>query len=290
MKFRAKLHNSTTINKFTKIIIGVSKMAKSGVLRLTADKLFLILGDKSFGGGVSLWIELDPIKFFDDYIMDGLSALANEIYIEIMFEELVRALKPAQTARLLKLRLIKKHNNPCLSIDTEVISSSMTERQFTCDIPIHLLAHKHWIDFQAPNIPRCDISITIPKLKTLKNIIDRMKAMCNFVTLQANKSGDMTIKIETDTAQVATYFTGLQETSTTDELNDDRTQQSSLLSTDSLDTAEVRLDIKKFSQLLHSQQPHAEKMVFNFCNNSMLHICIVAEYFTLQCILPSIQL
>ncbi len=56
-----------------------------------------------------------------------------------------------------------------------------------------------------------------------------MKAMCNFVvsfiqleeflsspqTLQANKAGDMTVKIETDTAQVATYFTGLQETSVT---------------------------------------------------------------------------
>ncbi len=130
MKFRAKLHNSTTINKFTsifwiyqnndklcffylEIIIGVSKMAKSGVLRLTSDKLYLILGDKSFGGGVSLWIELDPVRFFDDYSMDGLSPLNNEIYLEIMFEELVRALKPAQTARLLKLRLIKKHNSPC---------------------------------------------------------------------------------------------------------------------------------------------------------------------------------
>lgn len=104
------------------ILIGVSKMAKSGVLRLTSEKLFLILGDKSFGGGVSLWIELDPVRFFDDYIMDGLSPLANEIYIEIMFEEFVRALKPAQSARSLKLRLIKKHNNPCLSIETEVVS------------------------------------------------------------------------------------------------------------------------------------------------------------------------
>ncbi|UJR35302.1 hypothetical protein I4U23_028064 [Adineta vaga] len=95
-------------------------------------------------------------------------------------------------------------------------------------------------------------------------------------TLQANKSGDMTVKIETDTAQVATYFTGLQDP------NNDGNDLSQLV--------EVRLDIKKFAQLLHSQQPHAEKMVFNFCNNSMLHICIVAEYFTLQCILPSIQL
>lgn len=34
-------------------------------------------------------------------------------------------------------------------------------------------------------------------------------------TLQANKSGDMTVKIETDTAQVATYFTGLQDASIT---------------------------------------------------------------------------
>ncbi len=41
------------------------------------------------------------------------------------------------------------------------------------------------------------------------------------------------------------------------------TQQSSLSSTDLLDTAEVRLDIKKFAQLLHSQQPHAEKMIFS---------------------------
>lgn len=56
-----------------------------------------------------------------------------------------------------------------------------------------------------------------------------MKAMCNFVvssiqkqeslyslqTLQANKSGDMTVKVETDAAQVATYFTGLQGVSRT---------------------------------------------------------------------------
>jgi hypothetical protein len=47
-------------------------------------------------------------------------------------------------------------------------------------------------------------------------------------------------------------------------MGDERiTQQSRSSSTDSLDTAEVRLDIKKFAQLLHSQQPHAEKMVFS---------------------------
>lgn len=49
-----------------------------------------------------------------------------------------------------------------------------------------------------------------------------------------------------------------------DAMGDERiTQQSRSSSTDSLDTAEVRLDIKKFAQLLHSQQPHAEKMVFS---------------------------
>jgi hypothetical protein len=121
------------------IIIGVSKMAKSGVLRLTTDRLFLILGDKSFGGGVSLWIELDPIRFFDDYVMEGLSALANEIYIEIMFEELVRALRPAQTARFLKLRLIKKHNNPCLSIDTEVVSFNYSKKRFALRISLDFI-------------------------------------------------------------------------------------------------------------------------------------------------------
>ena len=80
----------------------------------------------------------------------------------------------------------------------------------------------------------------------------------------------MTVKVETDTAQVATYFTGLQETSATSMTTDDRsqiglttTQQTNSSLTDSIDTAEVRLDIKKFAQLLHSQQPHAEKMVLS---------------------------
>jgi hypothetical protein len=48
------------------------------------------------------------------------------------------------------------------------------------------------------------------------------------------------------------------------------TQQSSSSSTDVLDTAEVRLDIKKFAQLLHSQQPHAEKMVFSMSKKKNL--------------------
>jgi hypothetical protein len=85
----------------------------------------------------------------------------------------------------------------------------------------------------------------------------------------------MTVKVETDTAQVATYFTGLQETSATGMNADDRsqvglttTQQTNSSLTDSIDTAEVRLDIKKFAQLLHSQQPHAEKMVLSMSKKS----------------------
>jgi hypothetical protein len=119
----------------------------------------------------------------------------------------------------------------------------------------------------------------------------------------------MTVKVETDTAQVATYFTGLDQVSNagmTDAslsaidgnidtrlecvdltTNDDNplvdmspTQQNySSTSTDSLDTAEVRLDIKKFSQLLHSQQAHAEKMVFSEFNRmAMTHVRRVLSF------------
>lgn len=119
----------------------------------------------------------------------------------------------------------------------------------------------------------------------------------------------MTVKIETDAAQVATYFTGLQETSTgvkmkinfttnktlsiflnnsyIDAPDNDRshlditmTQPSTISSTDSIDTAEVRLDIKKFAQLLSSQQPHAEKMVFStFIEITAKHYINLLLYF-----------
>lgn len=53
--------------------------------------------------------------------MEGVSAENNEIYLELTSENLSRALKTAQNARALKIKLTNKHF-PCLTVSVELVS------------------------------------------------------------------------------------------------------------------------------------------------------------------------
>lgn len=53
------------------------------------------------------------------------------------------------------------------------------------------------------------VSVYMPPLKLLRNVVDRMKNLSNFVLLSANQCGQMKIKVETDLVTVTTYFNDL---------------------------------------------------------------------------------
>lgn len=53
--------------------------------------------------------------------MEGVSAENNEIYLELTSENLSRALKTAQNARALKIKLTNKHF-PGLTVSIELVS------------------------------------------------------------------------------------------------------------------------------------------------------------------------
>lgn len=60
---------------------------------------------------------------FQEYNMQGVSAEFNEIYLEVVIEHLVRALKSSQAAKSLKIKLAKKQT-PCLSLEIELVTMS----------------------------------------------------------------------------------------------------------------------------------------------------------------------
>jgi len=49
-------------------------------------------------------------------------------------------------------------------------------------------------------------SIYMPSLRVLRNIVDRMKNLSNFVRVSANNSGELKLCVETDLVTVSTYF------------------------------------------------------------------------------------
>ncbi len=50
----------------------------------------------------------------------------------------------------------------------------------------------------------------MPSLKTLRGVVDRMKALQPHVIMSANKLGSMSLKVNTDTASIAMHFRDLR--------------------------------------------------------------------------------
>lgn len=64
------------------------------------------------------------VNFFDEYQIEGVSPDANEICLEVAPENISRALKTAQNAKSVKIKLTKKHC-PCLTLAAELVSFSL---------------------------------------------------------------------------------------------------------------------------------------------------------------------
>ncbi|KAF1373342.1 hypothetical protein PFLUV_G00259540 [Perca fluviatilis] len=86
---------------------------------------------------------------------------------------------------------------------------SSINRVVTHDVPVDVIPRRLWNEFKEPSMPDFDASIYLPPLKTLKNIVDRMKNLSNFLVMEANLSGEMNLKIETDLVSVTTHFKDL---------------------------------------------------------------------------------
>jgi HUS1 checkpoint protein len=52
--------------------------------------------------------------------MEGVSEEANEIFLEIAPDNLMKALKTAQNAKWIKIKLTKKHA-PCLTFEVDLV-------------------------------------------------------------------------------------------------------------------------------------------------------------------------
>ncbi|KAM4792735.1 checkpoint protein HUS1 isoform 1-T1 [Cyanocitta cristata] len=208
MRFRAKIVDLACLNHFSRIINTIARLTKSCILRLTVCKLYFILSDKVANGGASMWCELSQGNFFDEFQMEGVAAEHNEIYLELVPENLSRALKTAQSAKAVKIKLTNKHC-PCLRVAVELPSLSSSSRIVTHDIPVGVIPRRMWNDFREPSVPNFDVSIYLPVLKTMKSVVERMKNLSNFIVIEANLSGEMNLKIETDLVSVTTHFKDL---------------------------------------------------------------------------------
>ncbi|XP_048122796.1 checkpoint protein HUS1-like [Alosa alosa] len=286
MKFRSKMIDVGCLNPFTRVVNTIAKLNKTCVLRLTPDNLYFVLSGKVSNGGVSMWCELLQVNFFDEYQIEGVSPDANEICLELAPENISRALKTAQNAKSVKIKLTKKHC-PCLTQETLPLSHprntappslSSVSRVVTHDIPVDVIPRRMWHDFKEPSMPDFDVSVYLPHLKIMKNVVDRMKNLSNYLVIEANLSGEMNLKIETDLVAVTTHFKDLG--------NPPWGMTHSHTHTHTSHMAHTRVDIRKLQQFLAGQQVNPSKAMCNIIHKQIVHLILL--HVSLQYFIPAV--
>ncbi|XP_068092613.1 checkpoint protein HUS1 [Hyperolius riggenbachi] len=283
MRFRCKIVDIGCLNNFTRVVNTITKLTKSCTLRLTSSNLYFILTDKVANGGVSMWCELCQANFFDEFQMEGVSADQNDIYLEMVPENIARALKTAQNAKTVKIKLTNKHC-PCLTVAVELPTLSSTSRIVTHDIPVSVIPRRLWNDFKEPTVPDFDVSIYLPAIKTMKSVVERMKNLSNFIVIEANRTGEMNLKIETDLVSVSTHFKDLGNPPW---VSDDASQNSTQ-ERDPEQMSEARVDIRKLLPFLSGQQVNPNKAICNIVHKRMIHFILLQDDVSLQYFIPAV--
>mmetsp|Transcript_24142 Transcript_24142/g.33855 ORF Transcript_24142/g.33855 Transcript_24142/m.33855 type:complete len:277 (-) Transcript_24142:31-861(-) len=240
MRFKARVLNDR-INLFIKVVTTVQKISKECVLLMSERKLQFILTSEITDGGVQVWSGINAASIFEDYKIESLNQ--NEIALEINLDHLQRALKSAQYAQEISVKLTKKNGLPFLSVIIEV----QTTQQMTIvqDVPVVLLSQQQLAQYAEPQLPDPEVHILMPSLKLLRHVIEKMKNVCDHLTIFANMAGELKFKVETDMVTIQTSYSNLEHP---------QIEGKSPPRMNSEHKAEVKVDIKKFSKFLFSYQ------------------------------------
>uniref|UniRef100_A0A0E9R8T5 Checkpoint protein n=1 Tax=Anguilla anguilla TaxID=7936 RepID=A0A0E9R8T5_ANGAN len=116
----------------------------------------------------------------------------------------------------------------------------------------------------------------------MKNVVDRMENLSNQLVVEANRNGEMNLKIETDLVSVSTHFKDLGNPTWGDDASQGQSQGRAPEA-----MAHARVDIKKLQRLLAGQQVNPSKAMCNIVNKRMLHFILLHEDVSLQYFIPA---
>ncbi|KAJ8962556.1 hypothetical protein NQ318_000949 [Aromia moschata] len=270
MKFRAVITDTPAMRDFMNISLSLSKFSKNCIMRMTTRKVYFIISDEEGGPRRPLvWCEL-PINFyFKEYNLVGVNEQYNEIYLEFSTVLLARSLSVLkQNVKSVKIKLTNK-DTPCLTIEIELMAGEILSRQVVHDIPVEVIAKKHWSDYEEPRFNDFHISIQMPNLKAVRSIVEKMRNMSHNLIVSANKDGRLILQTKTNIVNLSAHFPDLSIQSfavghipSVNDCDEDEDRQ----------TVRSMVDIKKFLMFLSGLQISNCRTVCSIVQDKMVKL------------------
>jgi HUS1 checkpoint protein len=236
MRFKAKILDLTL---FINLVKAIEKIGEETCLVLLTPKKiqFILISDLT--DGFQVWAACNAASLFEDYVIE--SQNGNEISFHINLDNLLKGLQSGSNAQEIHMKLTKKGGTAYLSF--AILMNPVKSITITQEIPVQILTPVQLQGYTEPVLPDPEVYIMMPPLKSLKNVIERMKNIDNYLILQANMAGELTLKVQTDNISVATFYRKLEHP---------HIEGKEAPNTNPDQKAKVKVDVKKFSRFLFS--------------------------------------
>lgn len=263
MKFRAIISDNTCMKDFANIVTTLSKLSKEVICRIEPEKLSLI-GHESLSAGMpQTWSDIARQSMFSEYQMEGVDDIHPEIYLAINPAKLALALTMLRNNDInnLKFKLTNKQF-PCLTVDYEMVSiGSAQTRKISHDVPVNLVPTRDWSDSNTPALPDFECKLTMPTLRSMRNLMGKIKNLAPTLTFFCNLEGELSLVVETNQATVSSHYRNLEVVVTR-------------RSETPPDEISCRIDTKQLALCLQSNQFQNTRMLCNVSQDEVLKIFI----------------
>ncbi|XP_045479818.1 checkpoint protein HUS1 isoform X1 [Harmonia axyridis] len=273
MKFRGLISDSTAMRDFMNITTSLSKFSKECVMRITTKNVYFIVSEEESGPRRPLvWCDLPVNFYFKEYNVVGVSEEYNEIYLEFSTALLARSVSVLkQNVKNLKIKLTNKEF-PCLTLEMELVPEDIQSRQCVHDIRVEVISRKHWSNYEEPRFNDFHVTISMPPLKHLKNIVERMKNISHQLIVSANKNGRLILQIKTNTVTISSHFPELSIESFAVGLNSNMDDINTINEDGELQVVSSTIDIKKFLMFLTGMQLNNCKALCSIVHERMVKL------------------
>lgn len=206
MRFRGTLAKDALeilldVSLFFTRLSSQSSSKNNCVFTVTPETLSVAL--KSSSDELQSFARLQITRLFHDAVVQ--SRADNHIGFLCDVRHFHQALTSGKDASAVMLRLLKRDGKSFLCLRTRAVDIDIVQ-----NIPIEVLAMSTVEHYREPNVPAPQIAMEMPPLRSIRSIIDRLKALHRTITIEASKRGTLLFRIESNPLTLQTLFAHLR--------------------------------------------------------------------------------
>ncbi|XP_017046026.1 checkpoint protein HUS1 [Drosophila ficusphila] len=276
MKFRALMQDPMYMREFQAIAATLAKLAKDCVMILGSRQMhFIVNEDQSSTASPLVWASIAADEYFPEYRMEAARPDQEYIVLGMSSANLGRALSVLRGGGVNSCKLkLQRIQFPCISVIASVLLSSSTEaREVVHDVPVTIIPASDWPAYVVPRVPSSQLALSLPSLRLLRSLIDKLKNVSPSLEFQANNDGELNVIATSEMSTVTSRFKKLLLRS------GDVSQQGASCSVDS----------KKASAFFGALQLPNDELTIGIDREHTIHLQIdVRQDVVLHSILPAV--